>query len=108
MPRGDLTSSASIRASLVANVFVLPLPGPARTTQWPVESNAFDCPGFSRNASAAFMYAAGISRNPLLEVRHGAVHIVRTNVFLYARREPLRKTPLAYCFDITDETIGIQ
>ena len=37
-PRGVRTSSAMIRASLSTNVLVLPLPGPARTTQWPVES----------------------------------------------------------------------
>ena len=32
------TSSASIRASLMVSVFVFPLPGPASTTQWPVDS----------------------------------------------------------------------
>ena len=36
-PARFLTSSASMRASLIVSVFVLPLPGPARTTQWPVD-----------------------------------------------------------------------
>lgn len=37
-PRGFRTSSASMRAILVVRVLVLPLPGPASTTQWPRDS----------------------------------------------------------------------
>src|SRR6266850_2302527 len=53
-----------MRAILIVSVFVFPLPGPARTTQWPVELYAAHWAGLRLRDSAACKYSAGSDTIP--------------------------------------------
>src|SRR5690242_2629463 len=86
-----------MRAILIVSVFVLPLPGPARTTQWPVELYAAHWPGLRRRDSAACKYSAGSDTIPHEE---DAVPDVRERGFtVQPRGKALREPALANRID---------
>src|SRR5689334_16677893 len=82
-----------MRAILIVSVFVLPLPGPARSTQWLVELYAAHWPGLRRRDSAACKYSAGSDTVP--HVADCVPDVGEWRLIVHARGKALREPTFA-------------
>src|SRR6266850_8299148 len=99
-----------MRAILIVSVFVFPLPGPARTTQWPVELYAAHWAGLRRRDSAACKYSAGSDTIP--HEADGVADVGERRFAVHAGGKALREPALANGIDhrkkgLVVEAIGI-
>src|SRR5215510_8150561 len=95
-----------MRAILIVSVLVFPLPGPARTTQCPVELYAAHWAGLRRRNSAACKYSAGSDTSSHEE--DGVADVGERRFAVHARGKALREPALANRLNHRKEIIVVE